>query len=279
MTATAMFFASAPSDERRRRYLMCPPAYFAVSYSINPWMRPAVPVDAARALRQWECLRSTYESLGHHVDVVEAVPGLPDMVFTANAGLVMGATVLPARFRHNERRGEEAPLRRWFEAQGFTDVRAPVADNEGEGDLLPAGGLVLAGWGPRTRLAAHAEVAAAFGRPIVPLHLVDPRFYHLDTALAVLDDRRVMYFPAAFSPNGRRRLEALFPDAVMVGEDDACAFGLNAASDGRHVVLPAGAPVLARRLAAEGYEPVPVDMSELIKAGGAVKCCTLELRP
>jgi len=267
----------------RRHYLMCPPAHFEVSYAINPWMDVSRPVDRALALRQWEGLRATYEALGHVVDVIAPVPGLPDMVFAANGGLVVGGRALGARFTHPERAAEGPAYLDWFagavEAGTLSGAHAPVGTNEGEGDFLVVGDLVLAGHGFRTDPRAHGEVQELFGVPVVGLHLVDPRYYHLDTALAVLDDRTVAYYPGAFSVGSQAVLRRLFPDAVLASADDAAVLGLNAVSDGRHVVLSAAAAGLAAQLRERGYEPVGVDLSELLRAGGSVKCCTLELRP
>jgi N-dimethylarginine dimethylaminohydrolase len=155
-----------------------------------------------------------------------------------------------------------------------------TAPNEGEGDILAAGDVLLAGFGPRTTRAAHDELCASFDVPVVPLELIDPRFYHLDTALAVLDDRTVAYYPGAFSAESVERIEGLFPGgAIRAGEEDACGFGLNAVSDGRNVVMSDRAPDLRAQLEAVGFHVITVDTSELIKAGGSVKCCTLEIRP
>ena len=178
-----------------------------------------------------------------------------------------------------EARADEAPAyRSWFEAAGYSDVRTPKHVNEGEGDFTVAGDLILAGTGLRTEHASHLEAQECFGRPVVSLTLVDPRFYHLDTALVVLDESNVAYYPAAFSEGSQRVLRTLFPDAVIATEADALAFGLNSVSDGRHVVIAAGAWDLIGALAEHGYEPVPVQLPELLKAGGGAKCCTLELR-
>src|SRR5262249_46012424 len=127
-------------------------------------------------------------------------------------------------------------------------------------------------------VAAHAEFEAFFGVPVVTLTLVDPRYYHLDTALAVLDDHTIMYYPAAFDANSTRVLAELYPDAITASAADAAAFGLNAVSDGRHVNLPQAATGLIAQLRDHGFEPIGADLSELLKAGGSVKCCTLELR-
>jgi N-dimethylarginine dimethylaminohydrolase len=273
---------SAAEPPRRvataREYLMCPPEHFAVTYAINPWMRPDTPADAAVAMRQWARLREIHLDLGHDVRTIEPVPGLPDMVFAANGALVVGGTVLGARFRYPQRAAEADAYLQWSRDRGYEDVREPRYVNEGEGDILFTGKALLAGHGFRTGWAAAGELAGVFGLPVVSLRLVDPRFYHLDTAMCVLDSDTVMYYPAAFDDAGRAALAAHFTELIEAKDEDAEVLGLNAVSDGRHVVLPAQAQGLAAQLAARGFEPVPVDMSELLKAGGGPKCCTLELR-
>jgi N-dimethylarginine dimethylaminohydrolase len=257
---------------------MCPPTYFEVTYSINPWMDPRVPTSARRALRQWHRLRQVFLELGHDVALVDPVPGLPDMVFTANAAIAVGDTVLVARFRHRERRRESAAYLDWFRRRGYTASHKAAEVNEGEGDFLVTGRRVLAGSGFRSSSAAHREVERLFGLPVVGLRLVDPHYYHLDTALTVLDDDEIAYYPGAFSPESREVLAQLYPDAVLAEEDDAAALGLNAVSDGLNVVLPAAARRLAAALEERGFRSIGVDMSELLKSGGGPKCCTLELR-
>jgi N-dimethylarginine dimethylaminohydrolase len=261
-----------------RSYLMCPPEYFAVTYAINPWMRPDEPVDVRLAMRQWEQLRQVYLGLGHSVSVVDPVPGLPDMVFAANGATVVGGTVLGVRFRYPERAGEADAYLAWFRANGWSPVHVPATVNEGEGDILVTPAGLLAGHGFRSDIEAARELETVFGRPVVSLRLVDPRFYHLDTALCVLDATTAMYYPAAFDDAGQAALASVFDELIEAKDEDAEVLGLNAVSDGRHVVLAAQALGLARSLRARGFEPVPVDMSELRKAGGGAKCCTLELR-
>jgi N-dimethylarginine dimethylaminohydrolase len=264
-----------------RSYLLCPPEYFEVTYAINAWMDPGAPVDTELALKQWRRLRETLAELGHTVHELAPVPGLPDLVYAANGGFVLDGVAYGARFRHPQRTPEAEVHRDWYERHGWRFVAAREV-NEGEGDLLWTGAMILAGYGFRTERAAHRELRAVFGRPVVSLRLVDPRFYHLDTALAVLsegDQPRVAYFPDAFSPASQRLLRRLFPDAVIADGADAAAFGLNAVSDGRHVVLNAEATGMAGKLARAGYTPVPVELSELKKGGGSVKCCVQELRP
>jgi len=262
---------------RHRRFLMCRPTHFDVTYSINPWMEPAKPTDASLAILQWETLCDRLRALGHRVELVPPVPGLPDMVFAANAGTVVGGRALAARFRYAQRRPETPAYVDWFGANGFA-VREGRYVNEGEGDLLVTGDRILAATGFRTDRRAHVEVARYLGLPVVTLELVDPYFYHLDTALAVLDHEEIMYYPGAFTEESQDVLRRLYPSAILAGRADAEIFAMNAVSDGRHVVLPDQATTVADTLRGRGFVPVGVDLSELLKAGGGAKCCVLELR-
>ncbi len=261
-----------------RRYAMTPPTYFAVEYAINPWMDTSTPVDVGLAQAQWENLYQTYLRLGHHVDVIEPEAGLPDMVYAANGGFIAQDVAIVARFRFAERAGESRAYAQWMSSLGYRPVYTRHV-NEGQGDLLQVGDIVLAGWGFRTDRRAHSEVSAALRAPVVSLELVDPRFYHLDTALAVLDDHTVAFYPPAFSAAAQQQLRALFPDAIVADPADAYVLGLNVVSDGLHVVLPSAAMGFAAQLRRAGFEPIGVDLSELLKGGGSVKCCTLEVFP
>ncbi len=243
---------------------MCPPEHFAVAYAINPWMDTSVAVDTGLALRQWGRLREALAGLGHEVRLLAARAGLPDMVYAANAAFSVDGMVYGARFRHAQRAAEADEHRSFYHSDGWRYAPANHT-NEGEGDFayLPGayGGLILAGYGFRTDPAAHAEAQEVLGRPVVSLHLVDPRFYHLDMALAAIDDGNIVYYPEAFSGPSRRVLEQLFPYALVASESDALAFGLNLVSDGRHAVLDAEATGMAAMLASAGYVPVPVELS------------------
>jgi len=261
-----------------RTYLMCPPEYFAVEYAINPWMNPHEPVDVALAMRQWRGLGETYTSLGHTVHTINAEPGLPDMVFAANGATVIDGKVLGSKFKHKERAPEATAYLNWFRAHGYGEIRESAIVNEGEGDIVFAGRVVLLGHGFRSDEAVRHELTDLFGLPVLSLRLVDPRFYHLDTALVVLNEDTAAYYPAAFDDASRAALAAHFQELVEVKDEDAEVLGLNAISDGRNVVLPEQAVGMFAQLAAAGFNPVGVDLSELLKAGGGPKCCTLELR-
>lgn len=261
-----------------RHFLMCRPEYFAVEYAINPWMDPQAGADAATAVRQWEGLRAAYEELGHRVSLIDPIDGLPDMVFAANGALVVGGRVYGARFANVERAAEGPAYLEWFTGNGFEPALAATHTNEGEGDFLTLDEVILAGTGFRTSVAAHQEAQEFLGRPVVTLRLVDPCYYHLDTALFPIDGRNVAYFPEAFSPGSQEVLRRMFPDAVLASAQDAAVLGLNAVSDGENVVINQEAGDLALELKRRGLNVIPVDLSELRKAGGGPKCCTLEIR-
>ncbi len=263
----------------KRTYLACPPEYFAVEYAINPWMDTSTPVDTELAVKEWTRLRELLVELGHTVHELLPDPALPDMVYAANGAFSVGGVVYGARFRYPQRTAEAVAHQRFYAADPQWRFVAPTEVNEGEGDFAYARGLILAGYGFRTEQAAHAQAQEVLGRPAVSLRLVDPRFYHLDTALAALDDDNIAYYPGAFSVAAQQVLKALFPDALLADEEDALAFGLNLVSDGRHVLLPAEASGFAGKLSAAGYQPIPVELGELKKGGGSVKCCLAELRP
>ncbi|MBB2924133.1 dimethylargininase [Cellulomonas cellasea] len=275
---------ATPTPERTatpRHFLMCEPVHYTVSYEINPWMDVTRHTDAGLAVRQWRTLRDVYLDLGHTVETIDPVEGLPDMVYAANGATVVDGVVYSARFRYAERGPEGPAYQKWFADRGYVTHTASEI-NEGEGDLLVVGDVILAGTGFRTDQSAHEEAASLFGREVVSLELVDPHYYHLDTALAVLSsdaaDPQVAYYPPAFSDRSRELLERVFPDAIRATERDAVALGLNAVSDGKNVVVAPGAVDLAAALTERGWNPIPVDTSELLKGGGGAKCCTLEIR-
>jgi N-dimethylarginine dimethylaminohydrolase len=262
---------------QKKTVLMCRPEHFTVSYRINPWMHPEDPTDTSLAVQQWEKLYELYLKLGYEVHLIDPIEGLPDMVYAANGGFTIDGIAYGARFQYDERGPEGPAYMEWFAANGF-EVREPVSVNEGEGDFLLVGDTILAGTGFRSDSASHDELRSIYGREVVTLRLIDPSFYHLDTAIAVLDDENIAYLPKAFDAASLEYLETRFPDAIHVNDEDASVLGLNSFSDGRNVVIASRATDFERQLRERGYEPHGVDLSELLLGGGGVKCCTLELR-
>jgi N-dimethylarginine dimethylaminohydrolase len=267
----------------KRTVLMCKPEYFTVVYRINPWMDPALPTDTSLAVRQWQTLYDTYIELGFDVQLIEPIDGLPDMVYAANGGFVIDNVAYGASFTYPQRQPEGPAYMDWFRENGF-DVRPPEKVNEGEGDFLLVGDVILAGTGFRSNSDSHEELASIYGRDVITLNLVNPSFYHLDTAIAVLDgspksgNGEIAYLPSAFDEPSLAILRERYPDAILVTEEDAAILGLNSYSDGYNVVIASRATDFERQLRERGFNPIGVDLSELLLGGGGVKCCTLELR-
>ncbi len=266
----------------QRRILMCAPDHFGVDYVINPWMenqigRAALP----RARAQWDNLRARLGEIAH-LAFVAPTPGLPDMVFTANAGLAIDGAVVVSRFHAKERRFEERFFCEWFELHGFSVAPWPQdIAFEGAGDALPdrARCLIWCGHGWRSSEKAPALLEKIFDREAIGLRLVDPRFYHLDTCFCPLSDGWLMYYPQAFDQASRERIEALAPKEklIAVGEEDARAFACNAVEIDRRVFMNDCSPALRARLRATGFTAVVTPLSEFLKAGGGAKCLTLEV--
>ena len=257
--------------------LMCRPEHFTVSYRINPWMHPEDPTDTSLAMQQWSVLYATYVDLGFTVQLIDPLPGLPDMVYAANCGFVLDGIAYGARFHYPERQPEGPAYMEWFRSKGL-DVREPQETNEGEGDFLLVGDTILAASGFRSDTSSHQEIADIYGREVVSLQLVNPSYYHLDTALAVLDSTTIAYLPSAFDEASLTILRQRYPDAIIATEEDAAILGLNSFSDGHNVVIAERATTFAKDLRDRGFNPIGVELSELLLGGGGVKCCTLELR-
>lgn len=257
--------------------LMCRPDYFTVAYRINPWMFPENPTDQSKALEQWNSLYEAYVRLGIEVDLIEPIPGLPDMVYAANGGMVVDGIAYSAKFRHDERAAEGPAYLAHLASKGFTALEAEEV-NEGEGDFLVVGDVILAAWGFRSDKESHDELRRVFGKDVISLKLINPSYYHLDTALAVLDDNTIAYFPGAFDEESLEILRSRYPDAILASEEDAAVLGLNLFSDGKNVIMAEQAVALRRDIDERGFTTHTVNLSELLLGGGGVKCCTLELR-
>jgi N-dimethylarginine dimethylaminohydrolase len=258
--------------------LMCRPDHFGVEYEINPWMHVDNQVDRARALSQWDALHRAYASLGQEVVLAEPVRGLPDMVFTANAGVVWNGRAVLSHFRHAERQGEESHWEAFFARHGFA-LTLPPRDMhfEGAGDALFVGDRLFAGYGFRTDRSAHRFVARALDVDVVSLELVDPRFYHLDTCFCPLNEQTVLFAPAAFSRSSAHTIRALVPHVIEVPADIAAGFACNAITVGNRVISSDAATRLQHPLHDAGFDTTALAMTEFMKSGGGVRCLSLPL--
>ena len=261
-----------------RRYLVCPPTHFDVSYAINPWMDVAAQVDPERAQQQWDALVKTLEGAGAAVERLHPAPDLPDLVFTANLGLVDGHLFLPARMRHEQRRPEVRHAEPWFRWRGYA-IRRLDADviHEGAGDALPFAGTLVGGYRTRSSASAYVDLARLVPAPILPVELVDERFYHLDLVFCPLDDRCAVAATGAMDSESARLVSKLVPDLIELTDEEAGSFCANSIVVGPTVIMPACPPRLAGELRDRGFEPVVVDVSEFLKAGGGPRCLTLAL--
>jgi N-dimethylarginine dimethylaminohydrolase len=257
---------------------MCPPQHFGVLYEINPWMHREVAVDPARSVAQWDNLVATLGNVGAEVSVIEPVEGLPDMVFTANAGLVWGDGFVSTEFRHAERSGEVVHFESWFASHRFDVVKlAGHPYFEGAGDALPFRDRLVAGYRIRSEFDAHTALAKTLDVEVLSVELVDQRFYHLDLTFCPLDDRHALVVPEAWDHYGRDVMEALVPEPVVLEPDEAIDFSANSVVVGNTIVMPACSPRLESVLRDLGFDVRVCPVDEFQKAGGGVRCLTLAL--
>ncbi len=263
---------------RSPRILMCPPDYYGIEYEINPWMNRENATDPTASVWQWWALHDALRDLGVEIETLEPVPGLPDLVFTANAGLVFHNTFVVSRFRHGVRQGEAPHFERWARRHGFDVVDMPPHLHfEGAGDALFCGSTLFAGYRYRSDAGAHQWIGTQLGVEVLPVELVDPRFYHLDTCFCPLAEGAALYYPGAFDDYGRSVLRDRIETLIEVEAEEAVSFSCNAVVVGRSVLLNEGAPKLARILRGIGFTTTPLRLTEFIKAGGSAKCLTLRL--
>lgn len=266
-----------------RRYLMCPPHHFGVLYEINPWMHHEVAVEHDAASAQWEGLVANLRLAGAEVVTMDPHPSVPDLVFTANAGLVNGRQFIPSHFRHPERQDETEIDAAWFAANGFQVDRLPAdVTHEGAGDALPftpEGGrpVLVSGYSFRSDAAATTELARLLQCPVKTLQLVDPRLYHVDLTFCPLDERRAICAPMGWDRYGRTLIEDLVPEPLWLEDDEALAFCANSVVVGRTIVMPSTPVRVGRQLEAWGFTVVESPVDEFLKAGGGCRCLTLAL--
>jgi N-dimethylarginine dimethylaminohydrolase len=264
--------------DRLPRLLLCPPDYFGIEYEINPWMNLQKGSDSQRAKEQWTALYQTLVGLKADVELIAPVKGLPDLVFTANCGLVYKNIFISSRFRYRVRQGEAPVFENWARSRGFEIVTMSEGYNfEGAGDALFCGETLFAGYRFRSDVRSHQWIGERIGQEVLPLELVDPRFYHLDTCFCPLAPGLAVYYPGAFDGYGLSVIRDRIPELIEVAPDEAISFSCNAVVVGRTVILNEGAPLLAANLRERGFEVRPLGFSEFIKSGGSAKCLTFRV--
>lgn len=258
--------------------LMCSPDFYGIEYEINPWMSRSRQSDRAEAIAQWMALKGLLEQCGAAVQLLPPVAGLPDMVFTANAALMYRRRAILARFRPEQRRGETTYVAEWLAARGFEVESLPTEFAfEGAGDALFCGETLFAGYRIRSDARGHQMIAERLGCLVIPVELINTRFYHLDTCFCPVDPETAIYFPPAFDEYALKAIRGRVPNLIEVVEDEATRFACNAVVVGRSVVTNTGCPQLHADLAARGFSPLETPLDEFLKAGGSAKCLTLRL--
>jgi N-dimethylarginine dimethylaminohydrolase len=257
---------------------MCRPDFYGIEYEINPWMHRERPVERQIALEEWTKLYTQLIELRAQVSLLDPVAGLPDLVFTANAAMIYSRQAVVSRFRHPQRQGEEEYDAAWLTGHGFEVQRLPDGHFfEGAGDALFCGDTLFAGYRLRSDAGTLQEVGAMFGCRVIPLELIDPYYYHLDTCFCPLAPGEAIYYPGAFDDYGRRVLGDLVPTLIEVPAEEARSFACNAVVVGRSVITNVGCPQLHASLSERGYRPIATPLGEFVKAGGSAKCLTLRL--
>jgi N-dimethylarginine dimethylaminohydrolase len=257
---------------------MCPPDFYGIEYEINPWMSRSRGSTPERAQQQWRGLHDTLVELGVRVELMTPQQGLPDLVFTANAGLIFGRRFYSSRFRHEVRARETPSFDAWFKAHDFEVLHLPEGTFfEGAGDALFCGPKLFAGYRIRSDVNGHQWLGQALRRQVLPLELVDPYFYHLDTCFCPLAPGEAIYHPGAFDVYGRKVIESHVPRLVPVVAGEAQRFGCNAVVVGKTVIVNTGCNQLVADLEALGYRTIALELDEFLKAGGSAKCLTLRL--
>jgi N-dimethylarginine dimethylaminohydrolase len=265
---------------------MCRPAHFTVAYEINPYMHVQVHPDPEAALAQHDGLMASLTAAGAQIELQEPVKGLPDLVFTANAGVVDGDVFVPSRFLHPERQGETVHDVAWFSAHGFKVNDLPGTDPfEGAGDVLPFGGepgsgrspVLVAGYRTRSAVGAQMNLGTLLGVPVRTVELVDQRYYHVDLVFCPVDERRALIAPQGLDRYGCRILEELVPEPIWLDDDEAGSFCANSVVVGDVIVMPSCSPRLGRILEDAGLSVSVSPVGEFLKAGGGCRCLTLAL--
>jgi N-dimethylarginine dimethylaminohydrolase len=263
-----------------RHYLMCRPEHFRVDYAINPWMDVESPVDQDVVLDQWDTLVAVMRGAGAQVELIDQLSGTPDMVYAMNYGLVDGDHVAITNFRHDERRAESEAAEWWFGERGYRTTR--VADARAgafeAGDAFLYGDTLVVASGPRTDAGTHAVLADAFGVRIAGVGIAHPALYHLDLSFCPLDQDRAIVAPSAWDADGLRTMQGLVRQPLVLTEEEAFTFCANSVVIGDVVVMPAGVPVrVSRQIEQWGFTVAPVDVGEIHKGGGSIRCMTLPL--
>jgi N-dimethylarginine dimethylaminohydrolase len=258
-----------------KRVLMCKPLYFdSFDYVINPWMKPET-INREEAIKQWNSLVDAYKKQGITIEIIDQEKGNPDMVFATDQGIVQGKKVLLSRFWCNERKNETKHYKKWFEENGYTIIYLPHdVYFEGNGDSFFWHDKLLVGVGYRADKKTCKAVSKLLNIEVIPLEIVDPKFYHLDVGFFPLNDETAFYYPPAFSQKSRGVLKKLVPNLIEFTTEEAYGFSANSVVTDHHVIHQKGNQSFTEKLKDLGYTSIEIETGEFMKSGGGIHCLT-----
>jgi N-dimethylarginine dimethylaminohydrolase len=261
-----------------KKILMCPPDYFDIEYEINPWMHQDDQPTEETAHQQWDRLYDIYtHQLGWDIELIDPVQHLPDMVFATDCCLMIDGKAMLSSFRYPERQPETQHFEKWLRQHGYANLKHAENFFEGGGDHMVCGDKIISGYGFRSDLKSHDELRDFFHKEVISLRIIDERFYHLDTSLAVLSADTVAFYPGAIDDDSQQRLRQAVPNIIEATLEEAQGFGLNAVSDGKNIITSNANESLLQKYRGAGFNVIGTPILEFRKAGGGVKCLTLTL--
>jgi N-dimethylarginine dimethylaminohydrolase len=263
-----------------RKVLTCKPNHFQVEYQINPWMKPGS-VNQKLAMEQWQNLIDVYTQNGIEVEILDQTKDQPDMVFAADQGLIINSDsklIVMSNFKHLQRQGETKNYQNWFSQNGYQVEFLPKELHfEGGGELIPWKGKYFIGSGLRNSEVTHHYLADKYDLEFIPLKLIDPKFYHLDTCFFVLNSDTAFYYPKAFSLESIEVLKSCFANLIEFSQVEVNGFAANSVVSGDLVFMQTGNSTFKHKIQSFGYQAIEVDISEFMKSGGGIHCLTFEL--
>lgn len=262
-----------------QKILLCPPTFFDIEYAINPWMDIDTKINSQKVWHEFETLKNIYRKIGVTFDELSPTKGLPDQVFTTDIGVPLGKLFVRSNFKYGQRKPESFIGSEYFENKGYAIFTIPPSISyEGEGDLIKMEDTFYMGWGQRTSYEAAEYLSIALRHEVIPIKLINPSFFHLDTCFAPLTKDTAIYYPGAFSFEGTQILASHFEDLIPIEKKDADAFACNVIIIGKNIIMHNGlSSKLSAIIESYGFTIYGLDMTEYLKGGGSVKCVSLQI--
>lgn len=261
------------------KFLMCSPEHYEEALPLCQRTLARVSVNGTLARAQWQILYKVLtDQIGAEVELIEPVRGLPNMVFAAHAGIVSGKTFIRSNYRVKERQPEGAFFEKWFEEHGYSV--ATIAKGfifDGEGDMIPHARQLFYGYHSKSELHMPELVSAKMELGPASLQLIDDRFHHLDTCLAVLNPDTILYYRDAFSEGANQILRDTVKNCIVLRRDEALAWACNSIVIDKRIIISNECHLSSEMLRLLGYRVYRIDISEFRKACISVKSLVLRI--